>query len=80
MSGFPHGNEAYYDLYFSSLVFQWLSLDERSECVKKAFESLIPQDSLAIQSVATSDDEIDRRMQESYDSRSSNTGLMMNKI
>ena len=72
VSGFPHANEAYYDLHFSSLVFQWLSLHERPEYVKEAFESLKPQGSLAIQSVATSDDEIDRRMLESYNSRSSN--------
>ena len=74
VSGFPHANEAYYDLHFSSHVFHWLSLDERPEYVKKAFESLKPQGFLAIQSLPTSDDEIDRRMLESYNSRSSNTG------
>ena len=74
VSGFPHANEAYYDLHFSSHVFHWLSLDERPEYVKKAFESLKPQGFLAIQGLPRLDDEIDRRMLESYNSRSSNTG------
>ena len=74
VSGFPHANEAYYDLHFSSNVFHWLSLDERSEYVKKAFESLKPQGFLAIQGGPKQDDEIYSRITESYNSKSSNTG------
>ena len=72
VSGFPHANEAYYDLHFSSHVFHWLSLDERPEYVKKAFESLKPQGLVAIQSDPTQDDDIYRRIKESYNSRSTN--------
>ena len=68
VSGFPHANEAYYDLHFSSHVFHWLSLDERPEYVKKAFESLKPQGLLAIQSAPSQDDDIYRRIKESYNS------------
>ena len=81
VSGFPHANEAYqYNLHFSSHVFHWLSLDERSEYVKKAFESLKPQSLLAIQRDPTQDNDIYRGIKESYNSRSSNTGLKATSV
>ena len=52
VSGFPHANEAYYDLHFSNQAFHWIDLKGKQIFIKKAFECLKPQGLLAIQCLA----------------------------
>lgn len=51
LTGFPHNNEEYYDIYFSNHAFQWLKLDEKKYYLKKAYQCLKPGGLLAIQTV-----------------------------
>lgn len=68
VSGFPHANEAYYNLHFSNHVFHWLDLDERQVYVKKAFQCLQPQGLLAIQCLPKLHDNMWIRFRDIYNS------------
>jgi ubiquinone/menaquinone biosynthesis C-methylase UbiE len=49
-SQFPHFNEQYYDVHFSSFVIQWLNADEKEKLIHTAFKILKPGGKIAIQS------------------------------
>jgi ubiquinone/menaquinone biosynthesis C-methylase UbiE len=49
-SRFPHFNNRYYDVHFSSFAFQWLNSDEKEEFINTAFQVLKPGGKIAIQS------------------------------
>ena len=49
-SQFPHFNEQYYDVHFSSFVFQWLDSLEKENFINAAFKVLKPGGKIAIQS------------------------------
>ena len=49
-SKFPHFNEQYYDVHFSSFVLQWLNPREKEILIDTAFKILRPGEKIAIQS------------------------------
>ena len=46
--GFPHDNDEYYDLHFSSFVFQWILGEEKKLYIEKARQCLKPGGRIAI--------------------------------
>lgn len=47
-TGFPHENDEYYDLHFSSNVFHWILGDGKKQYIEKAYQCLKPSGRIAI--------------------------------
>ena len=48
VTGFPHDNDEYYDLHFSSNAFHWILREEQKLYIEKAYQCLKPGGCIAI--------------------------------